>query len=227
MHDYENNGELKKENTSVAANQSKKEDKTENLAQTKNASCPRPKASKYGIRVSATFLAKVAMLTALGVVLLYIEFPLFPAVPWLKLNFSDCPTLMASFMFGPVTGIFVNAFKILICLLLRGTSTNFVGDLSNLVSGSLYAATAGIIYMRKKNKTSAVLALAISSAIFCLSMWVCNQFFLLPLFGLTESSVMYPALLWTLLFNVIKTVLTSLLTFFIYKKGHTLFNKIK
>lgn len=216
--------QLKKENLSNAP-ATDKTDQAENTLKTESTNQSKCKRSSF--RLSATFLAKVAMLTALGVVLLYIEFPFLPAVPWLKLNFSDCPSLMASFMFGPITGILVNAFKVLICLLLRGTSTNFVGDLSNLVSGSLYAAVAGIIYMRKKNKVGAVLALAVSSVIFCLSMWLCNQFFLLPLFGLTESSVMYPALFWTLLFNVIKTALTSLLTFFIYKKCHILFNKIK
>lgn len=166
---------------------------------------------------SITYLTKVSMFSALAVVLLYIEFPLLPAVPHLKLNVSDVPSLLASFMFGPITGTVVNAVKIGVCLLLRGTSTGFVGDLSNLVSGTLYTVIAGLIYLIRKNKVGAIIALSVSSAVFCVAMWFCNQWFLLPMFGIKDMAAMMPMLWWTLLFNVIKTVLTCLLTFFIYK----------
>ena len=166
---------------------------------------------------SITYLTKVSMFSALAVVLLYIEFPLLPAVPHLKLNVSDVPSLLASFMFGPITGTVVNAVKIAVCLLLRGTSTGFVGDLSNLVSGTLYTVIAGLIYLLRKNKVGAIIALSVSSAVFCVAMWFCNQWFLLPMFGIKDLDAMMPMLWWTLLFNVIKTVLTCLITFFIYK----------
>ena len=174
---------------------------------------------------SAAYFAKIAMLSALGCVLLLIEFPIFPATPWLKLNFSDLPTLLASFMFGPISGTIVNAVKVGVTLLARGTSSAFVGELSNLISGTLYALTAGIIYKIKKDKIGAVVALATSSFLFCLSMIVCNAFILLPAYGIVDKEVMFPLLGWTLLFNLIKTVATSLLTFFLYKKLHTLFKK--
>lgn len=166
---------------------------------------------------SITYLTKVSMLTALAVVLLYIEFPLLPAVPHLKLNVSDVPTLLGSFMFGPITGIVINAAKIGVCLLLRGTSTGFVGDLSNFISGTLYAGIAGLIYLIRRGKLGAVISLTVSSVVFCIAMWFCNQYMLLPMFGITEMDAMMPMLWWTLLFNVIKTVLTCLLTYFIYK----------
>lgn len=174
---------------------------------------------------SATYLAKIAMLSALGCILLVIEFPIFPATPWLKLNFSDLPTLLASFMFGPVSGIVVNAVKVGITLLARGTSSGFVGDISNLISGTLYALTAGIIYKIRKDKIGAILALAAGSFVFCISMILCNAFILLPAYGITEKTAIVPLLLWTLLFNVIKTVATSLLTFLLYKKTHLLMQK--
>lgn len=174
---------------------------------------------------SATYLAKIAMLSALGCLLLVIEFPIFPATPWLKMNFSDLPTLLAAFMFGPISGIIVNAVKIGITLLARGTSSGFVGDISNLISGTLYALTAGIIYRIRKDKIGAIIALAAGSFVFCVSMILCNAFILLPAYGITDKSAILPLLLWTLLFNVIKTIATSLLTFLLYKKTHTLMQK--
>lgn len=174
---------------------------------------------------SASYLAKMGLLSAAAALLLFIEFPLFPATPHLKLNVSDFPVLLASFIFGPVSGVIVNAVKVGLCLLIRGTSTAFVGDLSNLVSGSLYALSAGIIYLLRKNKAGAVLSLACGSIIFCVSMWVCNDLFLLPLFGITDKAAKLTMLWWTLLFNVIKTSLTSLITFYVYKKVRRLFDK--
>lgn len=188
------------------------------------ASEKKQKAKKIA-KKSVSYLAKVSILSAMAVILLYIEFPLLPAVPHLKLNVSDVPALLASFMFGPITGTIVNAVKVGMCLLLRGTSTGFVGDLSNLVSGTLYVVVAGVVYLIKKNKLGAILALISSSIVFCVAMWFCNQWFLLPMFGIKDQATMMPMLWWTLLFNFIKTTLTCVITMFIYKGTHRLFNR--
>lgn len=203
------------------------EPQTEVLPENKAAvevSAKKQKVQKVA-KKSVSYLAKISILSAMAVVLLLIEFPILPAAPHLKLNISDVPTLLASFMFGPITGAIVNAIKVGVGLLIRGTSTAFVGDLSNLVSGTLYAVVAGIIYLLKKNKLGAILALVISSVIFCVAMWFCNQWFLLPLFGMKDVEVQMPMLWWTLLFNFIKVVLTCVVTMFIYKGTHRLFNR--
>lgn len=166
---------------------------------------------------SAIYLAHVAFFSALGVALLYLEFPLLPATPWLEMNFSDVPTLLASFMYGPITGAVVNVVKIVVKLLISGTSTNLVGPLSNLISGTIYAVVAGTIYMLRRNKKGAIVSIVVGGVVFCGAMWVCNQFILLPFYGMTEPSVMYTALWWTLLFNFIKVTVTSVLTFVVYK----------
>ena len=166
---------------------------------------------------SVTYLTKIALFSAMAVVLLYIEFPLLPATPWLKLNVSDVPSLLAAFMFGPISGTVVNAVKVGVCLLIRGTSTGFVGDLSNLISGTVYAVVAGLIYLIRRNKKGAIVALCVSSVTFCGVMWLCNQYMLLPFFGMSDPTVMMPALWWTLLFNFIKTAITCVITFLIYK----------
>ena len=184
--------------------------------------CPVKKHAK--IYKSATYIAKIAMLCAAAVGLLYIEFPIFTATPWLELNVSDFPALLASFMFGPISGVIVNGVKVGLCLLLRGTSTGFVGDISNLVSGTLYALAAGVIYKIKKDKAGAIISLVVSGALFIASMWIFNRFVLLPLFKIPEDT--YTAvLLWTALFNLVKVSVTGIITFFVYKSVHFLFNK--
>lgn len=196
-----------------------------NKTETKNIETEKSENKKSAKYRSASFLAKIAILSAFGAILLFVEFPIFPATPWLKLNLSDLPTLLASFMFGPISGTAVNAVKLGIALLIRGTSTGFVGDLSNLISGTLYAVTAGLIYKIRKDKRGAIIALVASGAVFCISMILCNAFILLPAFGMTDENAMATTLLLTLAFNLIKTTLTGVATFLLYKKLHTLFKK--
>ena len=191
---------------------------------TENITTKKVKAKKIA-RNSVSYLAKISLLTAIGVVLMILDFPILPAVPYLQLNFSDVPTLIASFMFGPISGIIVNGAKIGVNLLITSTSTNFVGPLSNLISGSLYALTAGVIYMLKKDKIGAIISLIVSSIVFCIAMWFTNQYLLLPAFGIKDHDAQMINLWWTLLFNVIKTTLTCVITMFIYKGTHKLFNK--
>lgn len=176
-------------------------------------------------RTSASYLAKIGMLTAAATVLLLLEFPIFPSAPFLKLNVSDIPSLIASFMFGPVSGIICNAVKIGLFLLIKGTSSGFVGDLSNLISGTIYTLVAGTIYLKHKTKKGAIIALAAGSLAFCASMLLCNAFILFPFYGITDKAVIAAQIPIVLLFNAIKTALTSLATFFLYKALHSLFDK--
>lgn len=188
-------------------------------------------AAKKGSRLrkdksrALSYLIKIAILSAIGVVLLAIEFPLFPATPWLELNVSDFPTLIASFMFGPLSGAIVNAVKIAISLFLWQTSTGFVGEMSNLISGTLYALIAGSIYILHRNKKGAIVALVISSAVFCLTMTLCNRYFLLPMYGMDAKPAVYGIMAWTVLFNVVKTVITSVVTFYVYKRTRRVFDR--
>jgi len=200
----------------------KKDDLNENATSDTNGNNMPARKNRANVYRSAAYLAKIAILSALGFVLLVIEFPIFPATPYLQLNVSDLPTLLASFMFGPISGIIVNALKTALGLL-RSTSGG-IGELSNLISGTIYAFSAGVIYKLKKDKTGAIIALIAGSTVFIVSMLLCNALILLPAYGITDGA-MKPLLLWTALFNLIKTGLTSALTFFLYKKTHALFGK--
>ena len=53
---------------------------------------------------------KIALLCAIALVLMYIEFPITP-FPWLKIDLSDVPALMGAFAFGPMAGIIIEIVK--------------------------------------------------------------------------------------------------------------------
>lgn len=183
--------------------------------------------AKKRARSATLYLVKIAVLAAFATVLLLIEFPLLPAVPHLKFNISDVPALIASFMYGPVTGVVVSSVKVGLGLLIRGTSTAFVGDISNLISGAVYCLGAGVIYKLKRTKLGALLGCIVGSIFFVAAMWISNQFFLLPMFGIKDHAAIMTMLWWTLLFNVIKCAATVLVTFLLYKATHKLFDRLR
>ena len=91
-------------------------------------------------------VAVIGVMSAISGILMCFEIPLWFAPPFYKLDFSELPVLICGFAFGPVAGVLAEAVKILIKLILKGTSTAFVGDLANFVVGCSFILTATIIY---------------------------------------------------------------------------------
>lgn len=54
---------------------------------------------------------KLSLLSAIAVILMYIDFPVIPIFPWLKIDLSDVPALMGAFAFGPLAGVIITLCK--------------------------------------------------------------------------------------------------------------------
>ena len=95
-------------------------------------------------------LVIMAMLSAVAVVLMYFDFPLvFLAPGFYKLDFSEVPVLIGSFLLGPCAGVIIEAVKVLLHMCLKGTTTAFVGDFANADFGiSTYEMTMELIRNR-------------------------------------------------------------------------------
>ena len=94
-------------------------------------------ADQYGRRVMMIRASIVMTFTmsALAFVLMLFEFPVIPVVSYLKMDFSDLPVLIATWLYGPVAGIIVAAIKCLLHGLMYGMSVGeLLGVLSNLLS---------------------------------------------------------------------------------------------
>ena len=58
--------------------------------------------------------------------------PSFFAPAFYKIDLSEIPVLICTFYLGPVAGVAAELLKVMVKLLLKGTSTAFVGDLQTL-----------------------------------------------------------------------------------------------
>lgn len=96
------------------------------------------------------------MLTAVAVVLQYLDFPLPMLIPpFIKFDFSDLPALIGAYAYGPIAGVMIELVKNLIHCAITKSAT--VGELSNFILGASFAATAGLIYKLHKTKNTAII----------------------------------------------------------------------
>ncbi len=186
-------------------------------------------------------IAACAILTAMAVLLMYLEIPL-PFMPvFLKFDFAELPVLIGAFALGPFWGIVIELLKNLIHLPV--TQTMGIGELSNFITGVIYVGTAGLIYRKLRTKKGAAISMVISTLVLAIVAIPVNAFITLPLYG---SAMGFPleAIIGmsagvnplvkdkiTLLlavfvpFNLFKGTVVGLITFFVYKPISKLINK--
>lgn len=111
--------------------------------------------SNVNTKSNVRTIAVTGMLSAVAVVLMYLEIPI-PIMPgFIKFDFSDLPALLGAYALGPVAGIIICLIKNVVHL--AASQSMLVGELSNFILGSVFVFTAGIVYKKKKSKTGALL----------------------------------------------------------------------
>ena len=141
---------------------------------------------KNGINAPVFNTRKVAMIgmfSAIAMILHLFDFPLPFAPEFYKLDFSELPILVGTFAFGPAAGVMMEFVKIMLKLMVKGTSTAFVGDLANFVIGCSFILPASIMYAFRKNKKSAVMACITGTLIMTVFGTAFNAVYLLPAFS--------------------------------------------
>ena len=179
----------------------------------------------------------IGICSALAAVLHILDFPLiFLAPEFYKLDFSEIPVLLCGFYLGPSATVVCEGVKILLKLLLKGTSTAFVGDFANFAVGCSLVLPATIIYHIRKTKSSAIWGLSAGTGILTIFGSAFNAIYLLPkfaqLYGMPlnviismgtavnsrVSNVSTFVLLCVAPLNLVKGISVSLLTLLLYKR---------
>ena len=181
-------------------------------------------------------LVVTAMLGAISGVLMVLEIPMFFVLPFIKLDLSELPIMIGGFVMGPVWGILVAIIKILVKLVIKGTSTAFVGELANLSAALLYMLPAAIIYRKNKTRKHAGIGMAVGTLAASVGMVILNTFVMFPfymnLFGIDEAALigmssqanplatnMLTIMLFMIFpFNIVKYGIVSILTMLVYKR---------
>ena len=187
----------------------------------------------------------VGICAAIATVLHMLDFPLlFLAPEFYKLDFSELPVMLCGFYLGPSATVACEAVKIILKLMLKGTSTAFVGDFANFTVGCSLVLPAAIIYHLHKTRKSAIVGLVVGTAMLTAFGSAFNAIYLLPKFAqlynlpldsiiamgqqihASISDVSTFVLLAVAPLNLIKGAAVSVLTMLLYKRvARPLFGK--
>ena len=181
-------------------------------------------------------LTVAAMLSAVAFILMFIEFPIPMLIPaFIKMDFSDLPALLGAFALGPVYGVIISFMKNLLHIVIKGTSTACVGELSNFILGAIFSAVAGYIYKHHKSRKTAIIG-AVAGAV---AMGVLSvpsnyfvvypayvQFYHMPLEAIlgmyqailpSANSLIKCLVIFNMPFTLVKGLLDALICMLIYK----------
>ncbi len=181
-------------------------------------------------------IALIGMLGALGGLLMLIRTPLPFMPPFMDFDLAALPEIIGGFALGPVAAVLIVIVKLLVKLAIVGTSTAFVGELSNLIVSCAYVLPAIWIYDRHKSKSSALTGMIVGTLVCTLAAVISNVYMIIPFYvnmmGWSVDTIIQmchavcPLVndLWSLAlfgvvpFNLIKCGVASIITFIVYKK---------
>lgn len=196
------------------------------------------------VRFTTRMLCFVGLFGALSAVLMMFKIPLFFAPAFMKLDFAELPCILGGFMFGPIPGVAIVLVKLALNLLLSGSDSMYVGEISNLLLSSTYVLTATLLYRGHKTKKRAAVSLLVSVVVTAIVSVISNTYFTFPayatVYGMSMESIVgmasamnplvkdLPTMMFFSVFpfNLVKFGLVSAITFLVYKKLHIFIKKI-
>lgn len=205
-------------------------------------------SKKKNARILTRKLTLTAVLTGLAFGL-YMLGPLcklpfmFPV--FFDLQFSELPALIGGFALGPAYGCLIIILKCALKLPLSQTAC--VGELCDCILGIVFVLTSSLIYYFHKNKKGAIWAIVAGASALVVASVAMNYFVSIPFYiqfyfeGEWDSllgllSTLFPNItrdnfyayylcLSVIPFNILRALITSFVTFAVYKRVSILFKK--
>ena len=190
-------------------------------------------------------VVQIGMLSAIAIILMQFEVPLPFAPPFYKIDFSEIPVLVGCFVMGPLAGAVVELIKVILNMVISGTTTGGVGDIANFLIGCAMCIPAGMIYKKYHTKKSALVGMTVGTIFMTAIGCLLNAYVLLPVYAkvfelpmdalIEMGTAVNPSItgvstfvvLAVAPFNLLKGVLVSLIVFLTYKKISPIFKMNK
>ena len=194
-------------------------------------------------KLTTNEMTKVAILSVMAFLIMFIETPLWFTPEFLKIDLSDIPALIGAFALGPMIGVIIELVKNMLNIALTGTITGGIGELANFLIGSTFVYTAAYIYHKNKSLKSAVIGMLVGSLMMTIIAALANYYILIPMYAKiygapVEYFVELGAKLNSLIvdfksfiffaivpFNIFKGVVVSIITIPLYKRISPILHK--
>ncbi|MGP4109217.1 ECF transporter S component [Virgibacillus sp. L01] len=159
----------------------------------------------------------LALLGTISLVLFFLNFPLPFLPPYLKIDFSEVPALIAALIFTPMAGVAVEAIKNMLYLIVSGAGDP-IGIIANFLAGVMFIVPVAVLYHRYKGVKSIISGLITGTIIMAIGMSILNYLVILPAYAwfmgwedISQSAKWLAVSLGVLPFNIIKGIIVGLL----------------
>lgn len=197
---------------------------------------------------SVSYMAKVAIFSALSIVLYYVKLPVSLIIPifpeYLDIQFSNLPAIICGFILGPIGGISVVVIRTVIKLPFTGTLG--VGELADLIIGVFSILIGSLVYKKEHTKTGGIIALICTCVSWVFFAALANWLVVIPTYmkvyhfeaatfvqmlsfidGVNEQNFMFFYIFAIAIpFNLILSLMVCIITYLVYKRVSKLVQKL-
>lgn len=159
-------------------------------------------------------LVVMALMCAISVLLSFVEFPIWPAAPWLKYDASFVPVMVVGFAYGAGPGLAIGYVAVALHGLMAG---DFWGAVMNIIAVTAFVLPAALMYKRSRTMKTAIIGLVVSS-LCAIVFAIIGNILVTPIYaGMPVEAVIAMIIPILIPFNCIKVVLNSVITLAVYK----------
>ena len=167
-------------------------------------------------KMSTRYMAVVAMFTAVSFVTVLLAKVIPNVAGFLSYEPKDAVIVIASFIFGPMTGVIISLLVSFIEMVSIST-TGIYGFLMNVVSTCAFVVPAAWLYKKDHSQKGAVLGLA-AGVVFMAVVMVIWNYIITPFYmGVPRETVAGMLTTVFLPFNLVKGGINAALTLLLYK----------
>ncbi|WP_233455692.1 ECF transporter S component [Macrococcoides canis] len=164
-------------------------------------------------------LITVSLLSAVAFLLMFLKFPLPFLPPYLTIDLSDIPAIIALFTVGPLGAVGVEIIKNLLNFLVNMADP--IGPAANFLAGTSFILT--LFAVTKGRKQRLIAGFLCATIVMTIVMSIMNYFVLLPLYGMIMNFSDIANNLKVIItagiipFNIIKGILLAILSIILLK----------
>ena len=157
-----------------------------------------------------------AILSALSIALMYLLRIPMPGAPFLEYDMADIPILIGTFAYGPLAGMAMTVVVSVIQGLTVSASSSWYGIVMHVLATGSYVLMAGNLYRTRHTRKGAAISLGCGSIVQVVVMFFANLLITPIYLHMTVQQVLVfmPVIM---LFNVLRVLINSGVTFFAYK----------
>ena len=185
--------------------------------------------SKFSTRT----MVLIGILASVSFLLMQFEFPLPMFPPFLMIDASDLPSVIASLSMGPAAAVLIQFIKNVLKFIIN-SKTAGVGELANFFIGVLFVVPLGLVYRKLPNLKGYIIGVIAGTVSMSVFAAILNYTILIPfyatLFGGMEVIIhlctavnsnitdLKTIILFAIIpFNILKCFMISILGYFTYR----------